>query len=222
MAVAFDATAESTTGAIPATSLTFAHTCTGTGLVLIVGVASTASPTSVTYNGVPMNKISADVSNTAVSSLWFLAAPATGANNVVINMASSVTICGGTVSVKNASQTPPVNIVPSKASAVTAISGAIAPTQNNCILIDHLATNTNSSPTAGGSQTTEVTQSASGGAGQGMSYQIVTGTPTTAFSWTWVGSAAAAYQIIAIAPPILTSPKPNPLRPAIFKPGLAR
>ncbi len=218
---AFDATAEANTGAIAATSLTFSHTCTGSGLMLIVGVCSSAAPTNVTYAGVPMVQISPSFSNsTAFNSMWYLAAPTTGANNVVISTAASQTILGGSISVTGASQTQPVNHVDIKQTS-TVITSTISPTQNNCILVDNCAFALNTAPTAGGS-TQEVSQSSSIGFGQGMSQTVLTGDPATTITWTPSGSAAAAYRIIAIAAPILNVPKPNYLRPHIFSPGLAR
>ena len=90
MAIAYDAV--SVGFANPTTSLTFAHTCTGANLVLIVGIkeisAAAESVTGVTYNGVAMTKINARRigDNARWMSLWYLINPATGANNVVVSL----------------------------------------------------------------------------------------------------------------------------------------
>lgn len=108
MAIAFDAATDggSTTG----TSLTFSHTCSGSNRILFVGVrGDTASDTitGVTYNGVAMTLIPStkhnDGSNRWVY-LFYLIAPATGANNVVVSSSSSVLINAAAVSYTGAKQ----------------------------------------------------------------------------------------------------------------------
>jgi hypothetical protein len=107
MAVAFDA-ASSSSSAGAQTSLTFAHTTTGTDRALGVGVSINTpdDPTSVTYNGVGMTKeATQDLADGDNSSLWELEAPAEGANNVVITTPNSQLIVAGAVSVTGADQT---------------------------------------------------------------------------------------------------------------------
>lgn len=89
MAVAIDAiTTDKTTST--AGSVTFAHTCTGSDLVLYIACAfddsNTHTFTDVTYNGVSATAIASTELGTGRSIYLFrLIAPATGANNVVID-----------------------------------------------------------------------------------------------------------------------------------------
>ena len=94
MAIAFDATSAGSAGG----TLTIAHTCTGTDLILWVGFFLFKSPTppgvtSVTYNGVAMTAISGAPSShqsNITEYLYYLVNPATGTNNIVITPAGSV------------------------------------------------------------------------------------------------------------------------------------
>ena len=83
------------------TSLTFAHTCTGANRVLVVLVRKgSATILSVTYNGVAMTPITDDGTNYG----YYLVAPTTGANNVVVTMSSAATIWGVAASYTGARQ----------------------------------------------------------------------------------------------------------------------
>lgn len=97
MAVAFD---NSTLGTIAAeeSSLTFAHTNTGSNLTLLVFVARTATQTvsTVTYAGAAMTLLNPPGTLGPYDSLkghavYYKFAPATGANNVVVTMSAGIT-----------------------------------------------------------------------------------------------------------------------------------
>lgn len=106
MAIVFDSATNgsSTTG----TSLTFSHTVTGSKTILFVGgLGSTASDkwTGVTYNGVAMTRqYAVQMGSDRWAYLYYLIAPATGANNVVISSASDF-ISGNAVSYSGVKQT---------------------------------------------------------------------------------------------------------------------
>lgn len=84
----FDATAQGT--ALPATSISFSHVCTGKNLILIVAIVINGTNTdlisSVTYNGVSMTQINKepDPGTNIITYLYYLVAPATGSNTVAI------------------------------------------------------------------------------------------------------------------------------------------
>jgi len=69
-------------------SITFSHTCSGADRILLVGIFHNASAEhvqSVTYNGVSLTRLaSASVSGAFEHELWYLVAPATGANDIVV------------------------------------------------------------------------------------------------------------------------------------------
>ncbi len=126
-AIAFDdATGASFNGAL---TLTFSHTVTSSGSdrVLIVGAASrddgnNDTITGVTYDGAGMTKITdrAGDANGYIS-LWFLANPSTGANNVVITgsgTAGGKFLVGGAVSFTGVDQSTPTG-----SATATAASG---------------------------------------------------------------------------------------------------
>ncbi len=85
MAIARDTTTE---GTATANSLTFSHTCTGSNLLLLVGVSDSNGDgvTGVTYNGVSMTQLVKDVGGSSgYRYVYGLLNPATGANNIVIS-----------------------------------------------------------------------------------------------------------------------------------------
>lgn len=85
-AVAFDAAA-STQGI--ATSYTWAHTCTGSNLVLVVGIATKSGTldtvTGVTYNSVSLTRAGVTQTAQGATYLYYILSPSTGANNVVVS-----------------------------------------------------------------------------------------------------------------------------------------
>lgn len=106
MAIALDATTDG--NFVSGTSRTFSHTCTGSDRILFVEAVintSTDLVTGVTYNGVSMTRIQT-VSPTANRRLYlyYLIAPATGANNVVITTSSSTAIGGNAASYTGVAQ----------------------------------------------------------------------------------------------------------------------
>lgn len=110
MAVAYDAVSSGAGSAV--TTLTFAHTCTGANLAIVVDVTyyHTAARTvsGVTYAGVALTSIGG-ITRTGFNmrtEQWKLSAPASGANNVVITMDGSTSeIQAGAKSFTGAHQT---------------------------------------------------------------------------------------------------------------------
>jgi hypothetical protein len=76
-----------------ASSLTYSVTCTGANFLLVDVYYTGSSISSVTYNGVSMSLANAQTSH----SVYYLANPSTGANNVVVTMAASTTIFSSAV-----------------------------------------------------------------------------------------------------------------------------
>lgn len=115
MAIAFDAaTTDGTASGTPQTARTFAHTCTGSNRLLVVAVCndedgSAVTVSSVTYNGVGLTeRITVARSNAQRASLWYLTAPATGANNVVVTISASQEFVAAAVSFTGVHQTTPL------------------------------------------------------------------------------------------------------------------
>lgn len=137
MAIAFDASAGSNTG-VPATSLTYAHTCTGTDRILFIGAMvalSTDSITGVTYNGVSATLITSRASPPTsgyYAKLYYLVAPSTGANNVVISSSSSGYVFGKSVSYTGASQTGQPDASTTGTTTSTSYTTSLTSIADNC------------------------------------------------------------------------------------------
>ncbi len=106
MAIAFDAV--SSGGGSGATSETFSHTCSGTNRLLFVGgfnQEASSTITGVTYDGEALTEIASSSQTNNSVSLWYLIAPATGANDVVVTRSSSTdALIGVAVSYTGAKQ----------------------------------------------------------------------------------------------------------------------
>ena len=105
MAIALDAT--SFTSSASASSLTWAHTCTGSNRILVVAIGMDADTTcTVTYNGVSMTEIgNAQRSVGGVKTfLFYLIAPTTGTNNIVATLGTSTKVASGATSYTGAKQ----------------------------------------------------------------------------------------------------------------------
>lgn len=107
MAIAIDATSNGSENA--STTLTFAHTCTGSNLYLIVYFWTNQTDVGVTYNSVAMTKLSTNPteSNGRLPCIYGLANPATGANNIVITVDASGQIYAAAASYTGCSATQP-------------------------------------------------------------------------------------------------------------------
>lgn len=139
MAIAFDLATGSSTGA--ASSLTFSHTCTGSNLMLFVGVycnITTETITGVTYNGVAMTQITKNV-NSSNSNLYLyaLAGPATGANNVVISSSASTSIGGVAMSYTGVNQSVTLDNFNNQLSSgtTTNLTATLTSVTDNCWMI---------------------------------------------------------------------------------------
>ncbi len=96
MAIVLDAITSTVNGNSGGT-ITFAHTNTGSNLILWVAIACNdsnqhANQTSgITYNTVAMTKlVEADSAADTRAELWYLINPATGNNNVVVTISSTI------------------------------------------------------------------------------------------------------------------------------------
>lgn len=142
MAIALD---NSTNGGLvnPGTSLTYAHTVSGSNRILFVSVFgdTTDKITGVTYNGVSMTLVGKTVkSPDRYVYLFYLIAPATGTNNVVVSASSSIAICSHAVSYTGAAQTgqPDSSITGTAATSLTLTTTVVA---SNCWLVGAWRTN---------------------------------------------------------------------------------
>lgn len=163
MAIAFDAAADG--GLVnPGTSLTWSHTCTGSNLILYVGVFGdfTDVITGATYNGVAMALVgSVRAPGDRFVYLFRLVGPSTGANNVVVSASGSVVIAGQSVSYTGAAQSaqPDVNTT-NTASATSPFNTSVTTTVDQDWAV--LVTKNNKGAATPGTSTTQRESNANG------------------------------------------------------------
>lgn len=156
MAIAHDTTTDG--GATTGTSLSWSHTCTGDNLILFVatqgGVSEGEKVTGVTYDSVAMTKIASvtEPGDSRVVQLWYLIAPSTGSNSVVVTLGSSGEVNAASTSYTGARQSSqPDNSTTNTATNNAGITTSLTPTIDDCWTI--LATSIRVDPTAGSGST---------------------------------------------------------------------
>ncbi len=148
MAIALD-TATTKTGA--AASYTWAHTCTGADLILVVEIAWVASDAgrwinTVTYDGIALTKVAGLVSDRDRCELWYLIGPPTGSNNVVVTNAGAggktAEIAAGAVSYTGVHQIDPISGFVTQTGSGASITKDISSGADN-LVVDIVAAHTN-------------------------------------------------------------------------------
>lgn len=99
MAIEFDSASNSAYQAALST-YSWSHVCVGSQRLLVVGVSVFAAGTvsSITYNGINLTFIRADENGIYRTELWYLIAPDTGSNTIVVTLSASLTSIAGAVS----------------------------------------------------------------------------------------------------------------------------
>lgn len=152
MAIAFDAAGTATQAL--STSVTFSHTCSGSDRILFVNAAaafsSSGTVTGVTYNGVAMTLVDSNLPQAnSYTSLWYLVAPSTGANNVVITSSSgAVLTTGGSISYTGVSQTGVPDSTAKNSGVASNLSQSVTTVADKCWVVGACVTG-NSTITAG-------------------------------------------------------------------------
>ena len=148
MAIAFDAAAS---GTVTGTSLTYAHTCSGSNRILFVGVdvfnPNTDDVTGVTYGGVAMTQIGTSVAiDVQRDYLYYLINPPTGANNVVVSKTSSVAIRSASASYTDANRLgQPDASGTNSAATATSVAKALTTVADNCWMVSFVMNDANTS-----------------------------------------------------------------------------
>lgn len=135
-AIAFDASSLRTQDSGGGTTSTWAHTCTGSDGLLLVG---TAIGTGKTASGVTYNAVSATQAVTLASGgltfdngyLFRLVAPATGANNIVVTVSADTFIYSAATSYSGVDQTSPIDATGTNSTTGTSVSVSITTTVDN-------------------------------------------------------------------------------------------
>lgn len=210
--------------AVGASSLTWSHTVnSNTNGILVVdvqyndGSAPAVHVQSVTYNGTSLTFVRNDhgTGNAQIQTeVWYLVAPSTGANNVVVTMTGAVGggsgryIIGGAVSLTGADQTSPIDAQAGggSSSVGTAISQAVTTVANNAWVLAFVSGGKFDSYTS--SQTLAYSTNDGSGTSNGSGAGAYTGPVTPAGSQTMSFTASTnenwAISVVSIAPAAAT------------------
>ena len=151
--VALDTGTYTTSGL--ASSKTFSFTVgANANRLLIVDVAvPTYTVSSVTYGGVSMTQLYANVVSGTQHSVYYLAAPATGANNVVVNFSNTVSSAIiGVTSLYNVSQSGPVGTTTSNHGTTGSSDSEVISSGTGSYGFDSFMENSVTAPSVGASQ----------------------------------------------------------------------
>ena len=214
--VAVDSTssAQASFNTTGANALTFAHTTTTTAnRLLLVGVSmnissvNTTTVTGVTYNGTALTSAGAhnDAGNTRRVEMWYLLAPASGTQNVVVtvNLPSSGTVgvVAGATTFTDVDQTVPLGTFVSADGANGANSQLDVPSVVNGMLLDTLATGGNQTITVPGPQVTQWNQNTgTSGTDVAASGTSRTGAPSVPVAETFSGTSNWSLGAISVNP----------------------
>ncbi len=149
--------ASTTKKAKEVTSSTVSHTCSGVDRLLVVGICSKeGSVSSVTYDGSNLSLLAAATRGEVRTEMWYLLAPSTGANDVVVTMDDDRTFSIGVNSYTgvNQSSTFSSNGSAVGSSSPSSITLSSSPGE---LVIDALGVKaTDPSPNGGQTQRTEI------------------------------------------------------------------
>lgn len=154
MAIALDA---STSGG--GDNLTFAHTCTGSNLILFVGGAADYQAdrvTGITYGGVAMTQVNkGQLDGDRWQYLYYLVNPPTGANNVVVSGPTGGFYKFSAISYTGASQTgvPDSSALNMPVPASTTYAISTTSIADNCWAVAIIRANSGGAKTAGANTT---------------------------------------------------------------------
>ena len=225
MAIAFDAATPSANNL--GISVTFSHTCTGSNLILIAAVSAAVNNSSqvvstITYAGAGMTKIDSQLdtaTNFRHTELWYLIAPATGANNVIVTYGVepsdffSVGVASYT-GVKQSGQPDASGKNTSGASNVTAMSKSITTVADNCWIVgaaSNLSNGTSNTADSGSFLRQSIYERVAGGRELWQLDSNGAKTPAGSFSqgWTWTTGAQANIVVASISPSADVTPPPS-------------
>jgi hypothetical protein len=200
MAIAFDA-ASSSNGS--GASLTWAHTCTGSNLVLIVGVSVDTGHTvsGITYNAVAMTQVPGGTVATANirSYLYYLVGPATGAHDIVVSLGGGggSNLAAGGMSFTGVSQFNTLGTAATNSGNTGTTASVVVSSDIDEVVVDCLATGSNAA-TVGAGQTRRWNDNNSNVFGQG-SHE--TGAASTTMDWTITSGNHWAIVAVPLRPP---------------------
>lgn len=202
MAIAFDAAKDGGNNGGGSNTQTWSHTCTGSDLLLIVGITgdtSTDDITAVTYNGVACTLVG-KVLGARWEYMYYLLGPATGAHTVSVTAGSSHYLIGLSASYTGVAQSGQPDNSATTTSASSPVAISLTTVADNCWTI---ATGwLFSSPVAGAGTTRRILEAAFlGGSIWESSTNPITPAGNSTLNMTW-GAAQSASLVMASFKPV--------------------
>lgn len=159
MAIAFDAASNGRTGS--GTSHTVSHTCSGADRFLLVGVIGDGADkiTGVTYNGAAMSLVAKALLGSARWGYLFgLAAPSTGANDIIASASSAsfIEICAASYTGVNQTGQPEASATDAGTTGVSSRTSSVTTVTDNAWAVE-IAFGQSGTITAGASTTRRTT-----------------------------------------------------------------
>lgn len=224
MAVAFDAVGPSAAGAsaLAATSLTWSHTVGGSANAIIAGCALGQSPDTptltATYNAVSMTAgavVHSGGGTTGYLRVFTLAAPSTGANNLVCTASTTVTsLVGGSMSALSvASFKAQYSATGTSASATATSAGSVSGSLLAAFCCTGNSVTSATAPSTSRWIKNAAGSSAAGNAGgatsPGTGSNVTTAWAISSDVWAVIG-VELLEAVAAVGPPILVMPPYEP------------
>lgn len=161
-----------------------------TNRLLIVGVAIFLAGTviSITYGGVSLTKLRADVNGVYDSELWYLVAPASGSATVTVNLSTSVTSIAGAASWWNVDQSNPFSANAGGNGTNTPASASVTPGSVTNRVFGNLAAQTASGITDKIDQAPHYVAAGALGTQEGSEFGVIMGLTSTTLQWNGIGA----------------------------------
>jgi predicted ribosomally synthesized peptide with SipW-like signal peptide len=193
-------------GSANASSLTWAHTVSGSNRYLVVGVSinneNSGTVSSVTYNGQALTSLGTATNGTnARVEMWGMLAPPTGTHNIVVTLSTSQRFTAGAVSFTGVHQTTPLGTLVSNTG--TSLSASVAASSaSGEVVVDVVAKkNSDSTLTVGADQTqrwNEVTTNSTTSNNVVGAASTEPGAASVTMSWFISGGSSRPWAIVAI------------------------
>lgn len=223
MAITLDTSQSSTPGISTTSTISYTVGADGTNRLLVVGCEykTILTPLAVTYAGVSLTPLPI-VQSATTKNVWYLFAPTTGTNNIVItwnsNPAASTTVA--IASYRGVMQSPPLTVGQTSGTG-TSVSLSTLVVDSTALLVDIIRvqttgigiTATNSQVLLGCGDTAHTGQ---------LGYILSNNAGTTNYGYSWTGSLAYTYANAIFLAATLSKVQRVNTRPHLFSPGLAR
>lgn len=183
------------------TTNTFSHTVASqNSRVILVSVDCGATVSSITYAGTNLTQLaSVSEGGGETLQLWYLLAPATGANNVVITCSGTTFIVGASASYYNVAQNSTFGTTATNTgTAATSSTNTVATTSSSQVVYDVV---NNTLPAANSATASQTKRFQPTGSGVAEGDIAATGSNMT-LTWSWTGAGTWAQISVALNPPI--------------------